>query len=162
MRLPRKHEIPLVILTYQMTCCSGFFATRENIRPLKPRQDEKPHRMFCQKEVYRDSKRYWYPPLGFAVPSIASFRSTVPSVASFRSMYRELAENPRYTFAWQLWKATWNTTSYFSQKEVYRDRIGIPLLVLLCLQYALNSWFFVQCTVNWQNIPVYRCLAFFN
>ena len=59
MRLPRKHEIPLVILTYQVTCCSGFFATtRENIRPLKPRQDEKRHRMFCQKEVYRDSKRY--------------------------------------------------------------------------------------------------------
>ena len=36
-----------------------FFATaRKTIRPLKPRPNEKRHRMFCQKEVYRDSKRF--------------------------------------------------------------------------------------------------------
>ena len=44
--------------------------------------------MYCQKEEYRDSKRYWYPPLGFVVPSITYFRS----------MYGKLAENPRCAF----------------------------------------------------------------
>ena len=143
MRLPRKHEIPLVILTYQMTCCSGFFATRENIRPLKPRQDEKPHRMFCQKEVYRDSKRYTGIPLLVVVPSIAYFRL----------IYRKLAENPRYTFG-----------SFEKRHNVFaRNRYTVTLSVSpswYCC--ALNTWFFVQCTLNWQNIPVYRCVAFFN
>ena len=109
-------------------CCSGFFATtRKNIRTLKPRQNEKRHCMFCQKEVYPDSKRYWCPLLGFVVPSIAYFRS----------MYRKVEENPRYTFFWQFWK------SYivFLPKRGIPWQYWYPPLGLLCLQHALNSSF---------------------
>ena len=75
-------------------------------------------------------------------------------------MYRNLAGNQWYTVVWHFENYDIRSTSYFCQKEVYRDSIGIPLLVLLCLQYALSSWFSVKCTVKWQKEWVYRCLAF--
>ena len=81
--------------------------------------------MFCQKEVYRDSKRYWYPPHGFVVPS----------TAYFRSMYRKLVENPRYTFVWHFL-----SDIVLCQKEVYRDSVGSLLLVLSCPQADFSMY----------------------
>ena len=64
----------------------------------KTQSKQKATSRFCQKEVYRDSKRYQvyrYPPLGFDVSSLADFRST----------YRKLAENPQ-VYLWQFFLKT--------------------------------------------------------
>ena len=69
-----------------------FASTRKNMRAQKPSPNEKRHRNVCQKEVYRDSKRYIGTPLLVLL---------CPPVAGFGSMCRKLAEKTPYTFVWQ-------------------------------------------------------------
>ena len=124
-----------------------FFATtRKHIRreKLKMRSNID---FFCQKEVYRDSKRY--------ITSVSP--SLCPQQLIFVERMYELAEDPP-AYLWQFLKAA----SYFCEKEVYCDSkryIGISLF-----------GFVVPSTADFRseyrklagNPSVYLCLAFLN
>ena len=84
----------------------GFFATTRKQYVVKT-SVKKRHRIFCQKEVYRDSTRYIGIPLG----------SVEASIADFHSMYRTLAKNtPIYLYL-----------AAFKRHTLFLPEIGIPV-----------------------------------
>ena len=86
------------------------------------------------------------------------------SPSCFCSVYRKLAGNQRYTFVLAVLKSNMKSDIAFLLKRGIPQQYRYPPLGFVVPSRCPHSIsdFFVQCTVNRQNIPVYRCLAFLN